>query len=51
MICDPDGECWLLEVNTMPGMTPLSLFPDAARAAGMEFPALLQRLVDEALAG
>jgi D-alanine-D-alanine ligase len=40
----------LLELNTMPGLTPLSLFPDAARAAGLEFPQLVQQLVEEAMA-
>ena len=37
---------WLLEVNTIPGMTPTSLLPDAARAAGIEFPELCARLVE-----
>ena len=48
MICEPSGEVWVLEVNTLPGMTELSLFPDAARAAGLDFKALVARLVDEA---
>ena len=47
MICEPSGEVWVLEVNTLPGMTELSLFPDAARAAGLEFVALVQRLVED----
>ena len=41
-----DNEIWLLELNTMPGMTPTSLYPDAARAAGIEFDDLLDGLVD-----
>ncbi|HEV1998313.1 MAG TPA: D-alanine--D-alanine ligase [Candidatus Dormibacteraeota bacterium] len=48
MICEPSGEVWVLEVNTLPGMTELSLFPDAARAAGMDFKALVSRLVEDA---
>jgi D-alanine-D-alanine ligase len=48
MICEPGGEAWILEVNTLPGMTRLSLFPDAARAAGLDFRALVARLVEEA---
>lgn len=44
-----DGSIWLLEVNTIPGMTKTSLLPDAARAAGIEFPWLCDRLVDLAL--
>lgn len=45
-IVDESGHVWLLEVNTIPGMTPTSLLPDAARAAGMEFPDLCRRLVE-----
>jgi len=44
-IVEEDGTVWLLEVNTIPGMTPTSLLPDAARAAGIEFPELCARLV------
>lgn len=44
------GEAVLLEVNTLPGMTSTSLYPDGARAAGIEFPDLVARLVERALA-
>ncbi len=44
-----DGELFLLETNTIPGMTPTSLFPQAAAAAGLSFSALLDRLIDLAL--
>ncbi|MHB8508255.1 MAG: D-alanine--D-alanine ligase family protein [Candidatus Dormibacteria bacterium] len=47
MICEPGGATWILELNTMPGMTPLSLFPDAARAAGIEFADLVNDLATE----
>lgn len=40
---------FLLEVNTQPGMTPLSLVPEQARHTGMSYPELVQRIVDEAL--
>lgn len=40
---------YLLEVNTQPGMTPLSLVPEQARHVGMSYEALVQRLIDEAL--
>ena len=50
ILSDDDGQLYVLETNTIPGMTPTSLLPRAARAAGMEFPALLNRLVDLALA-
>ena len=39
----------VLEVNTLPGMTVNSLLPNAARAAGIDFPELLDRLVQLAL--
>jgi D-alanine-D-alanine ligase len=49
VIVDARGTPWLLEVNTVPGLTELSLLPDAARAAGISFDALCQRLVDHAV--
>jgi D-alanine--D-alanine ligase len=48
MIVDPEGAPWLLEVNTVPGLTELSLLPDAAKAAGIEFGELCDRLVRHA---
>ncbi len=45
-----DGRLVLLEVNTLPGMTPTSLYPDAAAAAGLDFETLLAELVRNALA-
>jgi D-alanine-D-alanine ligase len=42
---------FLLEVNTQPGMTPLSLVPEQARHIGMSYAELVQKIVDEALAG
>jgi D-alanine-D-alanine ligase len=45
-----DGTVWLLEINTIPGMTATSLVPDAARAAGIEFPRLCSMVVESALA-
>ena len=49
MIVDASGTPWVLEVNTVPGLTEVSLLPDAARAAGVAFDALCQRLVDHAI--
>jgi len=48
-IVTEDGSVYLLEVNTIPGMTATSLLPDAARAAGIEFPDLCRMLVAYAL--
>lgn len=43
------GRPYILEVNTIPGMTETSLFPDAARAAGIDFPDLVEKIVNLAL--
>jgi D-alanine-D-alanine ligase len=49
MIVDRDGTPWVLEVNTVPGLTELSLLPDAARAAGIAFDEMCLRLVEHAV--
>lgn len=49
IIVDAKSTPWILEVNTVPGLTELSLLPDAARAAGISFEQLCQRLVDHAI--
>jgi D-alanine-D-alanine ligase len=48
MMVGADG-IYLLETNTIPGMTPTSLLPQAAKAHGLDFPALLDRLIELAL--
>ena len=48
-IIDKEGTPWILETNTIPGMTATSLLPDAARAAGMSFPELCTQLIAYAL--
>ena len=40
---------YLLEVNTQPGMTPLSLVPEQARQRGIDYGELVERLIAEAL--
>ncbi|MEE9553527.1 MAG: D-alanine--D-alanine ligase [candidate division Zixibacteria bacterium] len=45
----PDGTLYFLEANTLPGMTPTSLVPKAAKAAGIGFPELLDRIARLAL--
>ena len=40
---------FLLEVNTQPGMTPLSLVPEQARGTGMSYAELVQAIVEEAM--
>ena len=45
LILDADGRCWLLEVNTLPGMTSASLLPKIAAGKGIDFPSLCERLL------
>jgi D-alanine-D-alanine ligase len=40
----PDASFWFLEANTLPGMTAASLFPKGAKAAGMTFPQVVERI-------
>jgi D-alanine--D-alanine ligase len=49
MIIDARGVPYVLEVNTIPGMTATSLFPKAAAAAGIDFTALCLRLLELSL--
>ncbi len=41
----PDQRPYLLEINSLPGLTPVSLVPDACAAVGISFEALIERLV------
>ena len=41
-----DGHFYVLEVNTIPGLTPTSLLPDAACAHGIPFPLLIERIIE-----
>ncbi len=43
------GSAWVLEVNTLPGMTPTSLCPDAAAAWGWSFDQLVERILAASL--
>lgn len=45
-----DGSPYILEINTIPGMTASSLLPKAARAYGIEFPQLCLRIIELSLA-
>jgi len=51
LMLDRGGEPWLLEVNTIPGMTDHSLVPMAARARGMSFEDLVVRILETAHVG
>lgn len=49
MMLAEDGKLYVLETNTIPGMTPTSLLPQAAGVAGLDFTALIDRLLTLAL--
>ncbi len=51
MIISEAGDLFLLETNTIPGMTPTSLFPQATSAYGLSFSAMLEKLIELGLEG
>lgn len=48
MMLSEDGVPYVIEVNSVPGMTELSLVPDAGRAMGIEFPELCEHILEMA---
>ena len=48
-IVTEDGTPWFLEINTLPGMTPASLLPKEAAAAGLSYHQLCQRILELSL--
>ncbi len=48
-LLSPSGEVFLNEINTMPGFTPISMYPRLWQASGVEYPALIDRLIELAL--
>ena len=50
VILEPDGRFYFLEINTLPGMTETSLMPKSASGVGLDFPALVRRMIAPALA-
>jgi D-alanine-D-alanine ligase len=46
---DDEGQPFLLEMNTIPGFTEMSLVPKAAKQIGIEFPELCEKIIDIAL--
>ena len=49
LLVTAENDCYVLEVNTLPGMTALSLFPEiAAKGAGLSFEALVTRIIETA---
>ncbi len=51
VLTDEKGEFWLLEFNSVPGMTDHSLVPMAAKAAGIDFDELVWRILAQTLEG
>jgi len=50
ILCSEDGKPWVIELNTVPGMTDHSLVPMAAKAAGMDFDQLVYTILAQTLA-
>ena len=48
MIVDKNNNIYVLELNTLPGMTETSLFPDAAKYIGMSFESLVLEILKSA---
>ena len=48
-ILDAEGNPYCLEANTLPGMTPTSLLPQEARAEGIEYPELCEKIIEISL--
>ena len=46
----PDGSLTINEINTMPGLTPISMFPRMWAVTGVDYPTLLSILIDTAVA-
>ena len=49
MILDEKGKLWVLEANSLPGMTPTSFVPKEAAAVGIGYNQLCQQIVDLSL--
>ena len=46
---DAAGQAWIIETNSLPGMTATSLLPQSAAAAGIDYAELCERICQEAL--
>ena len=49
LIVDEENQPWIIEVNTVPGMTDHSLVPMAGKQAGLEMPDLVLRILESTL--
>jgi len=48
-LLDSDNNFYCLEANTLPGMTPMSLLPQEAKAAGIDYPDLCEKIIELSL--
>jgi len=48
-LMDDEGEIYCIEVNSLPGMTPTSLVPQEAAAAGISYEDLCERIIELSL--
>lgn len=48
-LLDKDDRFYCLEANTLPGMTPMSLLPQEAKAAGIDYPELCEKIIELSL--
>ena len=48
-IVDEDNQIYVIELNSLPGMTPISLLPQEAKAAGIGYEELCERIIEESL--
>lgn len=46
IMCNKNGEIYCLEANTLPGMTPTSLIPQEAKAMGIDYPSLCEKIIE-----
>ena len=51
IVDETDGRFYCLEMNGLPGMTPSSLIPKAAAAAGMDYGELCEQIIEESIRG
>lgn len=49
MFVADDGKIYVIETNTIPGMTPASLFPEAAAKMGISFPEMLDLIIEASI--
>lgn len=49
IVPEDGGEAVILEVNTLPGMTPTSLYPDAAKEIGLSYEEMVEAFIDLSL--